>query len=179
MACMGSKGKGRMEELSYTDPQFSLGTYVPMQRTRDPIDNKETLIYIFKKYIPRPFPLTTTHPKNPPHKKANPSYKSIALTGNREREQRRIIIHLDLLFHYVSTNPSKGLGIMWNNTQNAANIYIYLKNIYNQTPPPKKQPNIYSTIAHQAMRDGEYGIFFIESISMFIKYLNSHAKDNI
>lgn len=58
---------------------------------------------------------------------------------------------------------------------------MYLKNIYNQTrdPPPQKQPNIYSTTAHKAMRDGVYGIFFIESISMFIKYLNSHAKDNI
>lgn len=50
--------------------------------------------------------------------------------------------------------------------------------MYNQTPPTKKT-NIYSTTAHQAMKDGVCGIFFIESISMFIKYLNSHAKGKI
>lgn len=136
MACMGSKGKGRMGELSYTDPRFSLGTYVPMQRTRNPTDDKETLIYIFKKYMPCPFPLTTTHPKTLPTKEQTQVIKVLPLQATGKGSRGELSYIWTSMFHYVSTSPSKGLGITWNNTQNAANIYIYLKNVYNQAHPP-------------------------------------------
>lgn len=44
---------------------------------------------------------------------------------------------------------------------------------------PMNTMYIYSTIAYQAIRERECGRYFIESISTFIKYLNSHAKTRV
>lgn len=63
------QGEGEKGRMSDTSPQFAFGNLTSTQRTRYKISDMETVIYTFKKGIPHPFPLTTTHPIIPPSKK--------------------------------------------------------------------------------------------------------------
>ena len=112
------RGEGEKGRLSYTSPQFASGTSTSTQRTRYKINNMETFIHIFLKFIPCPFPLTTTQPNNSSLLKKKPkknqkepqTVKLLPMSAVREGSRGDLSYIWTSMFHYVPIDPSKGLG---------------------------------------------------------------------